>query len=132
MWKLLPQILHITAGQDNDVDGGFAFEYLNIVTMVVQNYIAKGSQTLMTVGPDQELSYFNLTCKFIQRILVINAAGENKQDGIFAMRIIITLLETYPGMINDTLPSLVGILLAELKKAFDEEHTPSNYRSMLL
>jgi hypothetical protein len=35
MWKLFPQILHITAGQDNDVDGGFAFEYLNIVTMVV-------------------------------------------------------------------------------------------------
>ena len=77
------------------------------------------------------MSYFNLTCKFIQRILVINAAGENKQDGIFAMRIIITLLETYPGMINDTLPNLVGILLAELKKAFDEE-TPPNYRSMLL
>lgn len=28
MWKLFPQMLHIVAGQDGDVDGGFAFEYL--------------------------------------------------------------------------------------------------------
>ena len=47
------------------------------------------------------------------------------------MRIILTILEQFPGRINDTLPNLVAIMLAELKKAFDEE-TPPNYRSMLL
>ena len=35
MWKLFPQILHITCGAENDVDGGFAFEYLSNVTTVV-------------------------------------------------------------------------------------------------
>ena len=43
-----------------------------------------------------------------------------------------TILEQFPGRINDTLPNLVAIMLAELKKAFDEETTPPNYRSMLL
>ena len=86
----------------------------------------------MQVGPNQTLSYFHLTCNFIQRILVINAAGTSKQDGLSAMRIIMTILEQFPGRINDTLPNLVAIMLAELKKAFDEESTPPNYRSMLL
>ena len=132
MWKLFPQILHITAGQESDVDGGFAFEYLSNVTTCVQNYIVKGSDTLMTVGPNQQQSYFHLTCNFIQRVLVINAAGYNKQDGISAMRLVMTILEKFPGMIDDSLPNLVAIMLAELKKAFDEPDTPPNYRSMLL
>ena len=28
LWKLLPQIIYITGGNDNDVDGGFAMEFL--------------------------------------------------------------------------------------------------------
>jgi hypothetical protein len=28
MWKLYPHMLHIVAGNDNDVDGGFGHEYL--------------------------------------------------------------------------------------------------------
>lgn len=33
MWKLYPQMLTITIGNEGDVDGGFAFEYLtNVVT----------------------------------------------------------------------------------------------------
>jgi hypothetical protein len=28
MWRLFPQLLYITAGKEDDVDGGFAYEYL--------------------------------------------------------------------------------------------------------
>ena len=29
LWKLFPQMLYIVGGKPGDVDGGFAFEYLN-------------------------------------------------------------------------------------------------------
>ena len=72
-----------------------------------------------------------MVCRFIQRILVINANGAHKQDGVTILRVLITLFEVLPGQINDALPTLVGMLLAELKMAFEND-TPSNYRSMLL
>ena len=42
------------------------------------------------------------------------------------------MLEQYPGQIDFALGGLVGILLAEIQKAFGDEETPPNYKSMLL
>lgn len=50
LWKLLPQMLYIVAGNPDDVDGGFAHEYLNAVSSCVQNFVCKDPQTFMTVG----------------------------------------------------------------------------------
>ena len=52
MWKMLPQLLAITGGVDGDVDGGYGFEYLSTVTTAIQNYITKGADVFMTVGPE--------------------------------------------------------------------------------
>jgi len=41
IWKLLPQMLFITAGNADDVDGGFAFEMLAQVAICLQNFIAR-------------------------------------------------------------------------------------------
>ena len=114
MWKLLPQMLHITVGNEDDIDGGFCFEYLTTVTTATQNYITKGQNTMMTTGPEQTESYFELICKFVQRILVINAQGVGKQDGLSAMRVLLSLLETFPGQMDFALGGVVGIMLAEI------------------
>lgn len=29
MWKLLPQLMYMVAGQEDDVDGGYGFEFLS-------------------------------------------------------------------------------------------------------
>lgn len=50
MWRLLPQVMYITAGSDNDVDGGFGFEFLTNASTVVQNFIAKDQTTIFTQG----------------------------------------------------------------------------------
>lgn len=132
LWKLLPQMMHITAGADNDVDGGFAFEQLALVANCLSNFIAKDPVTLMTVGPDQTETYFALAVKFVQRVLVVNANGEHKQDGITALRILIALFETLPAQIDGAaLAHIVGMLLAELKVSFEQNH-PKTYKSMLL
>jgi len=35
LWKLYPQMLYIVGGKPGDIDGGFAFEYLNNVATCV-------------------------------------------------------------------------------------------------
>lgn len=86
-------MMYIVAGRDDDMDGGFGFEFLNFAANCIQNYISKDPKTLLTIGEGQTISYLELLFKFVQRILVVNAAGAHKMDGIVAMKIIISLME---------------------------------------
>ena len=65
LWKLLPQMMFLTAGNEGDVDGGFGFEQLSQVISVVQNFINKDPETLLSIGEGQTETYFELTIKFI-------------------------------------------------------------------
>lgn len=130
LWKLLPQMMHMVAGNADDVDGGYAFEYLGQVVVCVQNFIAKDPTTFLSVGEGQTETFFELTAKFIQRVLVVNSNSVHKQDGVAIMRALIAIFENMPGQINNAMPHLVGMLLAEISVAF-QNPTPSNYKSML-
>jgi len=85
----------------------------------------------MSVGEGQTETYFELTAKFIQRVLVINSSSRHMQDGIIVLRVLIAIFENLPGQVEAALPTLVGMLLAELKVAF-EGTKPKNFKSMLL
>ena len=61
IWRLLPQLMTITIGDETDVDGGFAFEFLSQTCTIVQNYISRDQQTLFTVGQDQPDTFFKRT-----------------------------------------------------------------------
>lgn len=133
LWKLLPQLMFITGGTDDDVDGGFAQEQLSQVVVCLQNFIAKDPQTFLTVGEGQTQTYFELTVKFVQRVLVMNSQSNHKQDGIAIMRAVIAIFENLPGQIDIALPTIVGMLLAEIKLAFENgAKVPRPYQSMLL
>ena len=64
------------------------------------------------------------------------------QDGIIILRVVVALFENLLGQIDFEFENLIGILLAELKMAFDPatkaskkkegKETPSNYISMIL
>jgi len=41
MWKLFPQMLYMIAGNDGDIDGGYAFEFLANSSPCIQNFISK-------------------------------------------------------------------------------------------
>ena len=60
-----------------------------------------------------------------------NAASGHKQDGVTILRVLIAILENLPGQIDSALPVIVGIIVAELKQAF-ESRTAHNYKSMVL
>lgn len=130
LWKLLPQMMYIVVGNENDVDGGFAFDFLGQVAVCLQNFISRDPETLMTVGEGQTETYFQLAIKFIQQVLVINSKGVHKQDGVTILRVVIAIFENMPGHIDSALPHVVGMLLAEHKIAF-EHSSPKNYKSMI-
>jgi hypothetical protein len=65
LWKTLPQMLFMVGGNENDAEGGFAFEYLGQVSICLQNFIAKDPLTFLSVGEEQTETYFELTVKFI-------------------------------------------------------------------
>jgi hypothetical protein len=96
--------MYMVAGQDGDIDGGYGFEFLGLASICVQNFIAKDSKTLLTIGEGQTMSYLELIFKFLQRILVVNANGNAKLDGIIAIKVMICLMENLPGMIDHALP----------------------------
>lgn len=50
------------------------------------------------------MTYLELLFKFLQRILVVNSNGAHKLDGIIAMKVLISLMENMPGMIDHALP----------------------------
>ena len=59
---------------------------------------------MLSIGEGQTETYFELTFKFIQRILVINQNSVHKQDGVTILRVAIALLENLPGQIDFALP----------------------------
>ena len=71
-------MLYMVAGNDDDVDGGFAHEYLSQVSICIQNYISKDPESFISVGEGQTETFFELTFRFIQRILVINSNSVHK------------------------------------------------------
>jgi hypothetical protein len=46
LWELYPMMLHICCGTEGEVDGGFAFEFLQLTVLAVQNFIGKDKETL--------------------------------------------------------------------------------------
>lgn len=132
MWKLLPQLMIIVGGKPGDVDGGFAFEYMNIAVTVIQNFIAKDTATLLTVGEGETATYLQLVFQFVQNILVANHNSKNKEDGILALNVIIALFENLPGQIDFALNDLVGMLLAELSVLIKKKKPNQKYLLSLI
>lgn len=86
----------------------------------------------MSVGEGQTVSYLELTFQFLRKVLVVNSAGQHKLDGIVAMKVVISIFDNLPGLIDSALPHLIGMLLAEHKVAIEKQSTPSKYTSMIL
>lgn len=132
MWRLFPQMLFIVGGKEDDVDGGFAFEYLNLVSVCIQNYIAKDPATFLSVGNGQTMSYLEQTFKFCQMILVREHASKAKIDALLVLKIILSIFENLPGQIDHAMPNIVGMLLGELQVHLQKKKQVSTFMSMLL
>ena len=90
-------MLYKVGGNPGDVDGGFAFEYLNNVATCIQNFIAKDPITFLQVSPGQQKSNIQLTFEFLQQVFVMNQNSKAKTNGIIGLKIVISIFENLPG-----------------------------------
>lgn len=58
-----------------------------------------------------EPSYIEMTFKFIKRVLDINRNSKHLQDGVVAMKLIITMLENLKGRIDQVVPHLLQMVV---------------------
>src|SRR3569833_1446201 len=132
MWNLFPQLLYVICGDDNDPEGGFAFEYLAQIAVSVQNFIAKDPVTFLSGTPEgQSMTYIQMAFNFIKRVLDINSNSKHLLDGIVAMKVLITMIENLQGKIDQAMPHIVKIKVDSLIES-TERKCPKNYLSMLL
>lgn len=57
MWKIFPQLLYVCAGNDDEEDGGYGFEFVNQICVAIKNYIARDPEGMLKVGQDEQKSY---------------------------------------------------------------------------
>lgn len=133
VWALFPQLLALVGGKDGDVDGGFAFEYLEQAAVPIQNYIGKDPDTFLTVGAGQDKTYIALLITFIQRVLVQNKDNSAQLDGVTAMRITIAVLENLNGRIDEALPIIMDMLKEQMEGQMNKgKKAMTNFTSMIL
>ena len=69
MWNLYPQLLYVCAGNDDDEDGGFGFEFVNQIVVAIKNYISRDPNGLFRVSDGKTVNNLGLLHHFIQRCL---------------------------------------------------------------
>lgn len=126
MWKLFPQLLFLVCGNDSDPDGGYGFEYISQIAVAVQNFVAKDPATFLTNGGTGE-TFIARTFKFVERGLKINESSEHQLDGVVLMKVLIALLENLPARIDEALPYLLRLCLAQL-----HQKLAKNFKSMVV
>lgn len=85
------------AGGDGDEDGGFGFEFVNVICVALKNYISRDPNGMMCVGESQEKSHLQLIYHFIRRCLKVTRNGKDYLDGIAVVSVIVAMFENMLG-----------------------------------
>ena len=112
---------------DEDVDGGYGYEYISQIAVSLQNYIAKDPQTFLMVGEGQTQTYIALAFKFVEKALKINRNSMHKLDGIVVMKVLIAILENLKGRVDEAVLYIMRICVSELNTEI-----PKHFTSMII
>jgi hypothetical protein len=113
MWSLFPQMIKIVVGNDDESDGGYAFDYLTSMEDYIKNLIAIGKDGMLykKVG---EVPIMSMFIKAIVRILQISKNDTGSLDGYICISFINCLLEQFPAKIDGVIVLFMKILVTEL------------------
>jgi len=123
---MLPQLVFVITGRDDEEEGGYGFEFISTITNCVQNYIAKDPETFLN-GTYQEQAYHTYVLKLVHRVLQINRNSKHKLDGVAVLKIIIAMIENLPGRIDALIPSLFNLTLEEFNLLSNEKKPNQAY-----
>ena len=50
MWELFPRLLYVCTGDDDEEQGGFGYEYLNEIIVVLKKYVSRDPERMKLYG----------------------------------------------------------------------------------
>ena len=133
LWNFYPIIIEYLVGSPRDVEkpqilkeGGPGFEFLKLLSVSLQNYIAKNGEYFYR-GRCGKGNYLDLMFGLISRIIEIARFRQQELDAIMGMKLLVTMVEALPGKLDDVFQNIIGVIVQELRLAITE-----NYKSMLV
>ena len=106
IWQLYPKLLQTCSREDlynNDTDGGYGFQYLNQITLLIKNYLIRDPEGagLMKESEKNGMTNMALTHDFIKGALTVSRDPKVKIDGVPIIDLILAMFENMPGAINN-------------------------------
>ena len=98
MISIIPKLLIITAGNDQEISGGFALEYFTQMENFFKNIILLSFDQLLW-WYENETSYFELIFQALNKIIDFSSDQYNNTEGIVSIRIICSMAENWSGKI---------------------------------
>jgi len=107
LWELFPLIINMTVGMPEEVaerenvkqEGSWAFENLKDLLLVLQNTVTRDPDTFIK-GYCSRGTYVELMFMLINRILEISKYKKEEIHSILAIKLIMTLLETFKVIVS--------------------------------
>lgn len=121
MWTLVPHLFKIVTGTEEEIEGGFGFEYFNSMVDFFRNLIRLGKDQLWErkIG---EQTYFDLIVKNLYRVVEISKTGYSDSDAILAFRVFNSLLENLPGKLDTYIPHFLKLVSEEFMREDASKH----------
>jgi hypothetical protein len=102
--------------KNNDCDfQGLGYEMLDRISIIFMNYIIREPDRFLTEKDHQGRSYIHRIMYLIERVMRINQRKKDELDNCQAVKILIAMLETCKGKINDLFEGFVKFVLEQLK-----------------
>ena len=98
LWECLPPMVHSLAGTPGNPYSGYCFEFLHNMLAALQNYVLKGKEVIIASEAGSGYSFASFW-KVIQAAVDANAQGKAQDDLVYAVRLVIALVENlYPAI----------------------------------
>jgi len=138
MWEYFPLLNYLVAGKPEQLLGvqnvsnlsdekkllleqsseGWAYEYINEMVPIFENYIQKGRNVIFKVkDPYFNMTYIELLFRTIDRIYEICYNGETDVDMVVVSLLYICIIENYPKEIDEVVTYILEKVSVNLPKA---------------
>lgn len=122
IWNYFPQLNYIIIGKPGDNAGEesleWSNEYINEMLPSFQNYIQKGREIIFQIkDPYFNIEFIGLLFKSIQKIYEICYDSSNDLEMAIASGLYITIIENYPGQIDDIVRTILAIVIENIPKS---------------
>ena len=128
-WKVFDTYLEFTLGDTGCEEGGVLFDFIGLVQSYFANCIKHGKEAFLSTAVDGKTRFQSLMAAVPRIIEISRSFGEGMQEACIGLKMINTVLENCTGMIDDSVPEILGLITTEMGKS---EETGKSYKSMLL